>query len=60
MADAASDPHYAARDTVIAVPDGELGEVLMAGPVPRMSATPGRVRHAGRALGADNDTVLGT
>jgi crotonobetainyl-CoA:carnitine CoA-transferase CaiB-like acyl-CoA transferase len=59
MADAARDPHYASRGAVIPVPDEELGEVLMVSPVPRMSATPGRIRHTGRALGADDDEVLG-
>ncbi len=59
MADAASDPHYAARDAIVGVPDAELGEVLMTAPVPRMSATPGRIAHAGRALGADDVAVLG-
>lgn len=59
MADAASDPHYAAREAIVGVPDAELGEVLMTAPVPRMSATPGRIAHAGRALGADDVAVLG-
>jgi crotonobetainyl-CoA:carnitine CoA-transferase CaiB-like acyl-CoA transferase len=59
MADAAVDPHYAAREAIVGVPDAELGEVLMSAPVPRMSATPGRIAHAGRALGADDATVLG-
>lgn len=58
MADAAQDPHYAARDAVVPVADPELGHVLMTAPVPRMSATPGRIAHAGRALGADDATVL--
>jgi crotonobetainyl-CoA:carnitine CoA-transferase CaiB-like acyl-CoA transferase len=57
MADAAADPHYSARGTFVSVPDDELGEVRMTGPVPRMSATPGRVAHAGRAIGADNDLL---
>jgi crotonobetainyl-CoA:carnitine CoA-transferase CaiB-like acyl-CoA transferase len=60
MADAARDPHYEARGAIVAVPDEELGEVLMTGPVPRMSATPGRIAHAGRALGADDEAVLGS
>jgi crotonobetainyl-CoA:carnitine CoA-transferase CaiB-like acyl-CoA transferase len=59
MADAAVDPHYAAREAIVGVPDAELGEVLMSAPVPRMSATPGRIAHAGRALGADDVAVLG-
>lgn len=60
MADAAQDPHYEARGAIVAVPDEELGEVLMTGPVPRMSATPGRIAHAGRPMGADDDAVLGS
>ncbi|MEN3278982.1 MAG: hypothetical protein V7607_122 [Solirubrobacteraceae bacterium] len=59
MADAAADPHYRARRTILSVPDDELGEVRMTGPVPRMSATPGRIAHAGRAIGADNDLLAG-
>jgi crotonobetainyl-CoA:carnitine CoA-transferase CaiB-like acyl-CoA transferase len=35
-----------------------LGTVAMAGVVPRLSATPGEVRHAGRAVGEDTRTVL--
>jgi len=58
MADAAQDPHYAARAAVVPVPDERLGEVHMTAPVPRMSATPGRIAHAGRALGADDDVLL--
>jgi formyl-CoA transferase len=58
MADAALDPHYEARETVVAVPDEELGEVFMTAPVPRMSATPGRVEHAGVDMGADNEKPL--
>jgi crotonobetainyl-CoA:carnitine CoA-transferase CaiB-like acyl-CoA transferase len=57
MADAARDPHYEARAAVVAVSDDELGEVHMTAPVPRMSATPGRIAHAGRALGADDAAV---
>ncbi len=59
MADAARDPHYGARAAVVAVPDEQLGELLMTAPIPRMSATPGRIAHAGRALGADDEALLG-
>jgi crotonobetainyl-CoA:carnitine CoA-transferase CaiB-like acyl-CoA transferase len=59
LADAAEDPHYEARAAMVAVPDEELGEVVMTAPVPRMSVTPGRISHPGRALGADDDVVLG-
>jgi crotonobetainyl-CoA:carnitine CoA-transferase CaiB-like acyl-CoA transferase len=53
--DIAEDPHIAAREYVVE-PDG----VPMQGLVARLSATPGRVRWAGRPLGADNAEVLGT
>src|SRR5215213_9261523 len=49
MADLAADPHVAARGIIQAV-DG----VPMQGLVARLSATPGRIRWAGRPLGADD------
>lgn len=59
MADVFADPHYAARGTVVRVPDDELGEVAMADVVPRLSETPGRVRWAGLPMGSANDRVYG-
>jgi crotonobetainyl-CoA:carnitine CoA-transferase CaiB-like acyl-CoA transferase len=53
MADIAADPHYVARGSVVDV-DG----VPMQGLVARLSATPGRIRWAGRPLGADTEAVL--
>jgi crotonobetainyl-CoA:carnitine CoA-transferase CaiB-like acyl-CoA transferase len=53
VADLVADDHVRARGVFVDV-DG----VTMPGPVARLSATPGRVRHAGRALGADTDAVL--
>ena len=53
MADLVEDPHVVERGALVAV-DG----VHMAGPVARLSRTPGRIRHAGRPLGADTDAVL--
>jgi crotonobetainyl-CoA:carnitine CoA-transferase CaiB-like acyl-CoA transferase len=54
MADLVEDPHVRARGSMV-----EVDGVHMPGPVARMSATPGHVRHAGRPLGADTDAVLG-
>ncbi len=56
--DVFEDAHYRARRTLTDVADDELGTVTMQAPVPRMSATPGRIRHAGATLGRDTDTVL--
>ncbi len=52
------DPHYAARGSLVRVPDDELGDVAMAAPVPRFSVTPGRIKHAGSALGSDTRDLL--
>lgn len=57
IADVFADPHLAAREAIVVVPDGELGSVRMQNVVPRFSATPGRVRVAGPALGEHNDAV---
>ena len=54
-----ADPQYGNRGTVVRVPDDELGEVAMPEAQPVLSATPGRVRHSGRPLGAATDEVLG-
>ena len=59
MADIFRDPHYAARGAIVEAPDGELGSIRMANVVPRLSETPGRVRHAGGGVvGADTRDVL--
>lgn len=53
-----NDPHYHARNSIVAAPDDNMGSVAMAGVVPRLSATPGGVRHAGRDVGQDTREVL--
>lgn len=58
VADAFTDPHYGERDTLVDVDDEEIGQVSLTSPVPRMSETPGRVRHVGQPLGHDTEAVL--
>jgi crotonobetainyl-CoA:carnitine CoA-transferase CaiB-like acyl-CoA transferase len=54
-----SDPHYLARQTVVTIMDPDLGEVRMQGVVPKLSATPGKIRHTGAtAVDADRAAVL--
>jgi crotonobetainyl-CoA:carnitine CoA-transferase CaiB-like acyl-CoA transferase len=53
ISDIVDDPHYRHRQALV-----EVDGVLMQNVVARMSRTPGRIRHAGRALGADNDELL--
>ena len=48
------DPHYAAREAIVAVPDPELGEIRMQGIIPKFSRTPGKIRHTGGDKGAAN------
>jgi crotonobetainyl-CoA:carnitine CoA-transferase CaiB-like acyl-CoA transferase len=55
--DLLQDPHIAAREMIVRLAS-ELGNVPMAGVVPRFSRTPGRIRHAGPPLGAHTDEVL--
>ena len=58
VADIFADPHYRARDMLVEAPDPEWGAVTVTGVVPKLSATPGRIRWAGREVGADTASVL--
>jgi crotonobetainyl-CoA:carnitine CoA-transferase CaiB-like acyl-CoA transferase len=58
IADIFKDQHYAARHAIVAAPDSELGAIAMAAVAPRLSVTPGAIRHAGRAIGEDTRAVL--
>lgn len=54
-----ADPHIAARDMIVRLAAaGFDAEVPMAGVVPKLSRTPGAIRHAGPALGEHTDEVL--
>jgi formyl-CoA transferase len=58
--DMLADPHFAAREAITRVWSPELGRDLsMQNVFPRLSETPGRVRHVGRPRGADNTSVYG-
>jgi crotonobetainyl-CoA:carnitine CoA-transferase CaiB-like acyl-CoA transferase len=52
MADLAADPHVQARGTIV-----DLDGTPMQGLIARLSRTPGRLRWAGRPLGADSAEV---
>lgn len=58
IGDIFNDPHYAAREGIVSVPDPDFGQVRMQGVVPKFSQTPGEVRHPGGALGQDNEAVF--
>lgn len=58
--DMLADPHFAAREAIISVASQALGrDISMQNVFPRLSETPGRVRHVGRERGADNHDVYG-
>lgn len=58
VADIFNDVHFSSRGSIVEAPDEELGPVAMSAVVPRLSATPGGVRWAGREIGSDTRTVL--
>jgi succinyl-CoA:(S)-malate CoA-transferase subunit B len=53
-----ADPQYAARENLVRVQDERAGELVLPAVCPRLSETPGSIRWAGRALGADNAAIL--
>ena len=57
-ADLINDPHVLAREMVITLPDKELGPVRMTGVLPKLSRTPGEIRHTGQMLGQSNREVF--
>jgi crotonobetainyl-CoA:carnitine CoA-transferase CaiB-like acyl-CoA transferase len=58
IADIYKDPHFDARDMLVRVPHPVLGHTTQAGVVPKLSRTPGSIRHTGPELGADTLNVL--
>ena len=57
IADIAADPHAKARRMIVETPDEDGSALPMEGIFPRMSDTPGSVRHAGKSMGADNQEI---
>ena len=53
------DPQFKARDSIVRVRHPEYGDVAMQNVAPRLSRTPGGIRHPGPSLGEHNDYVWG-
>ncbi len=53
-----SDPHFAARQSIVAVADPALGEVQMQNVFPRLSVTPGGIDWTGPDLGQHNQEIF--
>ena len=52
-----ADPQFAAREAIVKLTHPELGEFAMHNVFPRLSETPGRVRHVGPMLGEHNHEI---
>lgn len=53
------DPQFIARSDIVSVDDEELGPVRMQDVFPRLSRTPGKIRHAGPPKGKHNRQIFG-
>ncbi|KHL18984.1 formyl-CoA transferase [Mumia flava] len=55
--DMLADPHFAARDAIVRLTHPQFGEFPVQNVAPKLSETPGAVRHLGPELGEHNDDV---
>ena len=58
IADIYQDPHFLDRNMLVKVPHPKIGHTTQMGVVPRLSRTPGRIRHTGHELGQDTADIL--
>jgi crotonobetainyl-CoA:carnitine CoA-transferase CaiB-like acyl-CoA transferase len=58
VSDIFQDAHYRARDMLVEVPDAQLGSVTLMGITPKLSQTPGSIRHAGGRIGEHTREIL--
>src|SRR5690606_39015523 len=58
IADIYKDPHFAARNMLVDVAHPQLGSTRQAGVVPKLSRTPGAIRHTGPDIGSDTEQIL--
>jgi formyl-CoA transferase len=56
--DIAEDPHYRARDMILAQQTRDGDQIEVPGVVPKLMGTPGSIRSAAPRLGEDTDAVL--
>ena len=52
------DPHFKARNAIVDVEHPDFGTIKMQNVAPRLSNTPGSIRHVGPELGEHTDQVL--
>ena len=54
-----ADPHVLAREILVDLPDDDLGRLPMHNVIPRLSATPGKLRRPAPGLGEHTAEILG-
>jgi len=57
IADIFEDEQFTIRDTLVRVKDDRVGELAVQGVVPKLSETPGQIKHLGAAMGAHNREI---
>ncbi len=57
--DIMADPHYRARGTLTEIEVPGIGPLPFPAPLPRLSRTPGKLRHTGPGLGEANREIYG-
>jgi succinyl-CoA:(S)-malate CoA-transferase subunit B len=58
IADIFGEAQFWARDTLVRVPDERVGDLAVQGVVPKLSETPGEIKHLGAPMGAHTAEVL--
>lgn len=58
ISDIFEDPHFRAREMLVQVEHPSLKNLTMLGITPKLSSTPGEIRHVGPKIGADTSSVL--
>jgi len=58
MSDIFADSHYRAREMLVDLMEPQLQSVTVAGVVPKLSQSPGRLNWAGRRIGQDTRAIL--
>ncbi len=58
IADIFEDEQFTLRDTLMRVKDDRIGELAVQGVVPKLSETPGKIKHLGAEMGAHNRDIF--
>ena len=53
-----ADPQYRARNSIVSIPDEDLGQIAMQNVFPTLSRTPGRIRFAGANVDQHRAEIL--